>query len=91
MSSTGPGAGPGISTTDARPPVPAAPGGLHSWVARRPLTALLVVVAAVGWPLTSLPSATAVTQNAAGSMTRSVVPRANGSWGSGPPGRTRAR
>lgn len=59
MSSTGPGAGPGISTTDARPPVLAAPGGLHSWVARRPLTAFLVVVAVVGWPLISVPALTA--------------------------------
>ncbi|SDN48475.1 CPBP family intramembrane glutamic endopeptidase [Geodermatophilus sp. DSM 45219] len=48
-----------MSTTDARRPVPAAPGGLRSRVARRPLTAFLVVVAVVGWPLISVPALTA--------------------------------
>jgi membrane protease YdiL (CAAX protease family) len=48
-----------VSTTDARRPVPALPGGLRSRVARRPLTAFLVLVAVVGWPLMSVPALTA--------------------------------
>ncbi|SHN71418.1 CAAX protease self-immunity [Geodermatophilus obscurus] len=48
-----------MSTTDARRPVPAPPGGLRSRVARRPLTAFLVLVAVVGWPLMSVPALTA--------------------------------
>ena len=48
-----------MSATDARRPVPAAPGGLRSRVARRPLTAFLVAMAVVGWPLMSVPALTA--------------------------------
>ena len=48
-----------MSTTDARRPVPAPSGGLRGRVARRPLTAFLVLVAAVGWPLMSVPALTA--------------------------------
>jgi membrane protease YdiL (CAAX protease family) len=47
-----------MSATDARRPVPAPPGGLRSRVARRPLTAFLVLVAVVGWPLMSVPALT---------------------------------
>lgn len=48
-----------MPTTDARRPVPAPPGGLRSRVARRPLTAFLVLMAVVGWPLMSVPALTA--------------------------------
>ena len=48
-----------MSTTDARRPVPARTGGLRGRVARRPLTAFLVLVAVVGWPLMSVPALTA--------------------------------
>jgi membrane protease YdiL (CAAX protease family) len=48
-----------MSTTDARRPVPASPGGLRSRVARRPLTAFLVLLFGVGWPLMSVPALTA--------------------------------
>ena len=48
-----------MSTTDARRPVPARAGGLRSRVARRPLTAFLVLLFAVGWPLASVPALTA--------------------------------
>ncbi|MGR6967388.1 CPBP family intramembrane glutamic endopeptidase [Geodermatophilus sp. URMC 61] len=48
-----------MSTTDARRPVPAPSGGLRGRVARRPLTAFLVLVTAVGWPLMSVPALTA--------------------------------
>lgn len=47
-----------MSATDARRPVPAPPGGLRSRVARHPLTAFLVLVAVVGWPLMSVPALT---------------------------------
>jgi CAAX protease family protein len=47
-----------VSATDARRPVPARAGGLRGRVARRPLTAFLVLVAVVGWPLMSLPALT---------------------------------
>ncbi|SDM46865.1 CAAX protease self-immunity [Geodermatophilus siccatus] len=47
-----------MSATDARRPVPTAAGGLRGRVARRPLTAFLVLVAVVGWPLMSLPALT---------------------------------
>jgi membrane protease YdiL (CAAX protease family) len=47
-----------MSTTDARRPVPAPPGGLRSRVARHPLSAFLVLVAVVGWPLMSVPALT---------------------------------
>jgi uncharacterized protein len=45
-----------MSATDARRPVPAPPGGLRSRVARHPLSAFLVLVAVVGWPLMSVPA-----------------------------------
>ena len=48
-----------MSTTDARRPLPARPGGLRGRVARRPLTAFLVLLFAVGWPLISVPALTA--------------------------------
>jgi uncharacterized protein len=48
-----------VSTTDARRPVSPPPGGLRGRVARRPLTAFLVLVAVVGWPLMSVPALTA--------------------------------
>jgi membrane protease YdiL (CAAX protease family) len=48
-----------MSTTDARRPAPTPAGGLRSRIARRPLTAFLVLVAAVGWPLVSVPALTA--------------------------------
>ncbi|HYX96532.1 MAG TPA: CPBP family intramembrane glutamic endopeptidase [Geodermatophilus sp.] len=48
-----------MSTTDARRPVPARAGRLRGRVARRPLTAFLVLVAVVGWPLMSVPALTA--------------------------------
>jgi membrane protease YdiL (CAAX protease family) len=48
-----------MSTTDARRPVPAPPGGLRDRVARRPLTAFLVLLFGVGWPLMSVPALTA--------------------------------
>ena len=48
-----------MSTTDARRPVPAPPGGVRGLVARRPLITFLVLVAAVGWPLMSVPALTA--------------------------------
>jgi CAAX protease family protein len=48
-----------MSTTDARRPGPAPPGGLRRRVARRPLTAFLVLLFGVGWPLMSLPALTA--------------------------------
>ncbi len=48
-----------MSTTDARRPVPARASGLRGRVARRPLTAFLVLVAVVGWPLMSVPALTA--------------------------------
>jgi uncharacterized protein len=47
-----------MSATDARRPVPAPPGGLRSRVARHPLSAFLVLVAVVGWPLMSVPALT---------------------------------
>lgn len=47
-----------MSATDARHPVPAPPGGLRSRVARHPLSAFLVLVAVVGWPLMSVPALT---------------------------------
>jgi membrane protease YdiL (CAAX protease family) len=47
-----------MSATDARRPGPAPPGGLRSRVARHPLTAFLVLVAVVGWPLMSVPALT---------------------------------
>jgi membrane protease YdiL (CAAX protease family) len=47
-----------MSTTDARRPVTARAGGLRGRVARRPLTAFLVLVAVVGWPLMSVPALT---------------------------------
>jgi uncharacterized protein len=47
-----------MSVTDAHRPVPAPPGGLRSRVARRPLTAFLVLIAVVGWPLMSVPALT---------------------------------
>ena len=47
-----------MSATDARRPVSAPPGGLRSRVARHPLTAFLVLVAVVGWPLMSVPALT---------------------------------
>ena len=47
-----------MSATDARRLVPAPPGGLRSRVARHPLTAFLVLVAVVGWPLMSVPALT---------------------------------
>ena len=48
-----------MSTTDARRPVPARAARLRGRVARRPLTAFLVLVAVVGWPLMSVPALTA--------------------------------
>ncbi len=48
-----------MSTIDARRPVPARAGRLRGRVARRPLTAFLVLVAVVGWPLMSVPALTA--------------------------------
>jgi membrane protease YdiL (CAAX protease family) len=48
-----------MSTTDARRPAPTAAGGLRDQVARRPLTAFLVLLFAVGWPLLSVPALTA--------------------------------
>jgi hypothetical protein len=48
-----------MSTTDARRSVPARAGGLRGRVARRPLTAFLVLLFAVGWPLMSVPALTA--------------------------------
>jgi CAAX protease family protein len=48
-----------VSTTNARRPVSPPPGGLRGRVARRPLTAFLVLVAALGWPLMSVPALTA--------------------------------
>jgi membrane protease YdiL (CAAX protease family) len=48
-----------MPTTDARRPIPTRAGGLRGRVARRPLTAFLVLVAAVGWPLMSVPALTA--------------------------------
>jgi uncharacterized protein len=47
-----------MSATDARRPIPAPPGGLRSRVARHPLSAFLVLVAVVGWPLMSVPALT---------------------------------
>ena len=47
-----------MSATDARRLVPAPPGGLRTRVARHPLTAFLVLVAVVGWPLMSVPALT---------------------------------
>ena len=47
-----------MSATDARRPVPAPPGGLRSRVARHPLSAFLVLVTVVGWPLMSVPALT---------------------------------
>ena len=47
-----------MSATDARRPVPARVGSLRGRVARRPLTAFLVLVAVVGWPLMSVPALT---------------------------------
>ncbi len=48
-----------MSTTDARRPAPTPAGGLRSRVARRPLTAFLVLLFGVGWPLMSVPALTA--------------------------------
>jgi hypothetical protein len=48
-----------MSTTGARRPVHAPPGGLRDLVARRPLTAFLVLLFGVGWPLMSVPALTA--------------------------------
>ena len=48
-----------MSRTDARRPVPVPPGGLRDRVARRPLTAFLVLLFGVGWPLMSVPALTA--------------------------------
>jgi membrane protease YdiL (CAAX protease family) len=48
-----------MSTTDARRPVPTRAGGLRGRVARRPLTAFLVLLFALGWPLASVPALTA--------------------------------
>ncbi|MGY1820580.1 CPBP family glutamic-type intramembrane protease [Geodermatophilus sp. SYSU D00079] len=50
-----------MSTVDARPPLraAAADGGLRGRVARRPLTAFLVLVFGLGWPLVSIPALTA--------------------------------
>jgi membrane protease YdiL (CAAX protease family) len=48
-----------MSTTSARRPVPAPPGGVRDRVARRPLTAFLVLMVGVGWPLMSVPALTA--------------------------------
>ncbi len=48
-----------MSTTDARRPAPTPAGGLRGRVARRPLTAFLVLLFAVGWPVVSLPALTA--------------------------------
>lgn len=47
-----------MSATDARRPAPARAGGLRGRVAHRPLTAFLVLVAVVGWPLMSVPALT---------------------------------
>ncbi|WP_448621264.1 CPBP family intramembrane glutamic endopeptidase [Geodermatophilus sp. URMC 65] len=47
-----------MSATDARRPAPAPPGGLRGRVARHPLTAFLVLVAVVGWPLMAVPALT---------------------------------
>jgi membrane protease YdiL (CAAX protease family) len=48
-----------MSTTDAHRPIPARAGGLRGRVARRPLTAFLVLLFALGWPLMSVPALTA--------------------------------
>jgi uncharacterized protein len=52
-----------VSTLEFRPPLrpsgTATPSGLRARVARHPLTAFLVLVLAVGWPLASVPALTA--------------------------------
>ncbi len=48
-----------MSTTDAHRPAPTPAGGLRGRVARRPLTAFLVLLFTVGWPVVSLPALTA--------------------------------
>ena len=47
-----------MSPASARRPVPALVGSLRGRVARRQLTAFLVLVAVVGWPLMSVPALT---------------------------------
>ncbi|MGY1636768.1 lysostaphin resistance A-like protein [Geodermatophilus sp. SYSU D00742] len=48
-----------MSATHPRRPAAASPGGLRDRVARRPLTAFLVLLCGLGWPLMSVPALTA--------------------------------
>ncbi|WP_324277827.1 type II CAAX prenyl endopeptidase Rce1 family protein [Blastococcus brunescens] len=45
-------------TTTAPAPRSASPTGIRAWVTRRPLTAFLLIVFGLGWPLMSLPALT---------------------------------